>query len=301
MRTVIALGGNAIASDGDVTVAQQRARIGALADAVGELAERGDELLFTHGNGPQVGQLLLQQSRADAPERPLDVLVAETQAQIGYLVADQLESAVDGRVTTVVTRVRVDPADPAFEDPTKPIGPYYTESEAAEQSFETGPVTKPTGESAYRRLVPSPEPTAVLEIDEIRGLVADGVTVVCGGGGGVPVVGEGACEGVEAVVDKDHTTRLVASAVDADCLVMATHVEYAYRNFGTDDEEPIRETDAASLRRALEAGEFAAGSMRPKVAACLRFLDAGGDRAVITTPDSIAAAVDGDAGTQIRP
>ena len=140
MRTVIALGGNAIASDDDVTIPRQKARIGELADAVGRLTERGHELLFTHGNGPQIGQLLLQQSAADAPERPLDVLVAETQAQIGYLIADQLESGVDGRVTTVVTRVCVDPSDQAFEDPTKPIGPYYTEAEAAEKPFETGPV-----------------------------------------------------------------------------------------------------------------------------------------------------------------
>jgi len=301
MRTVIALGGNAIASDDDVTIPRQKARIGELADAVGRLTERGHELLFTHGNGPQIGQLLLQQSAADAPERPLDVLVAETQAQIGYLIADQLESGVDGRVTTVVTRVCVDPSDQAFEDPTKPIGPYYTEAEAAEKPFETGPVRRPTGERAYRRLVPSPAPTAVLEIGEIRKLVAGGVTVVCGGGGGIPVVGERECEGVEAVVDKDHTSQLVASAVGADCLVMVTRVEYAYQNFGTDDERPIRETDAATLRTALEEGEFAAGSMRPKIESCLQFLDAGGDRAVITAPDALVAAVEGGSGTQIHP
>jgi len=301
MRTVIALGGNAIASGSEVTVAQQKATIGEMADPVGTLTEDGHELLFTHGNGPQVGQLLLQQSGADAPERPLDVLVAETQAQIGYLLADQLDSTVDGRVSTVVTRVRVDPDDPAFEDPSKPIGPYYTEEEAAEKSFETGPVRKPTGERAYRRVVPSPEPTAVLESDEIQALVAAGTTVVCGGGGGIPVVGDDGEESVDAVVDKDHTSRLVASAVGADCLVMATDIEYAYRNFGTDDEQPIRETDAASLRAALEEGEFAAGSMRPKIESCLRFLEAGGSRAVITTPDAIVEAVNGAAGTQIRP
>lgn len=312
MRTIVALGGNAIASGSGVTTAQQRAAIGELADPVERLSERGHELLFTHGNGPQVGQLLLQQSAADAPERPLDVLVAETQAQIGYLLVDQLESAVGGRVASVVTRVRVDPDDPDFDDPSKPVGPYYTESEAAERPFETGPVTRPNGERAHRRLVPSPAPTAVLEADEIRALVADGTTVVCGGGGGVPVVeadGESKAtgvegtshEGVEAVVDKDATTRLVASAVDADCLVMATDVEYAYRNFGTDEQEPIRETDAASLRSALEADEFAAGSMRPKVEACLAFLESGGDRAAITTPAAVDAAVEGETGTQIHP
>jgi carbamate kinase len=300
MRTVIALGGNAIASGSDVTVRRQKTKVAELTAPVGALAERGHDLLFTHGNGPQVGQLLLQQSAADAPERPLDVLVAETQAQIGYLLADRLGSAVDGAVTTVVTRVRVDPDDPDLQDPSKPVGPYYTEAEAAEKPFETGAVTTSEGERAYRRLVPSPEPTGVVEADEIRRLVEQGATVVCGGGGGVPVVGDGD-SGVEAVVDKDHTSRLVATAVDADCLVMATDVEYAYRDFGTDDQRPIRETDTESLRAALESGEFAAGSMRPKVEACLAFLDAGGARAVITTPDAIDAAVEGDTGTRIHP
>jgi carbamate kinase len=299
MRTMIALGGNAIAGGGDTAVAEQQARIRETAAPIGRLTERGHGIVLTHGNGPQVGQLLLEQAATDAPGRPLDVLVAETQAQIGYLIADQLEPAIDGRVVTVATRVRVDSDDPDFADPSKPVGPRYTAAKADEKPFETGPVTTPEGERAYRRLVPSPEPKAVLEAAEIRTLVEQGATVVCGGGGGVPVVGDG--EGVEAVVDKDHTARLVAAAVDAEYLVMATDVEYAYRDFGTPDQRPIRETDAASLRAALESGEFAEGSMRPKVEACLAFLEAGGERAVITTPGDIADAVDGDAGTQIRP
>ena len=301
MRTVIALGGNAIASGNEVTVDRQKASIESVAGPVSTLAKRGHDLLFTHGNGPQIGQLLLRQSAADAPSRPLDVLVAETQAQIGYLLADRLEPALDGRVSTVVSRVRVDPADPEFEDPSKPVGPYYTEAEAAEKDFETGPVWQASGERAYRRLVPSPEPTTALETDAIRALVADGVTVVCGGGGGIPVVRDSADRGVEAVVEKDYTSHLVASAVDADRLVMATDVSHAYRDFGTDDERPIRETEAASMRTAVEEEEFATGSMRPKVEACLRFLEEGGEQAVITTPDAIVAAVDGDAGTRIYP
>lgn len=300
MRTVIALGGNAIAGDRTVTIARQKARIQEAVDAIGTLSDRGHEIVLTHGNGPQVGQSLLQQAATDVPERPLDVLVAETQAQIGYLIADQIEPAVDGQIVTVVTRVRVDPDDPDFDDPSKPVGPHYTEAEAAEKPFETGIVTTPDGERVHRRLVPSPEPTAVLEAGAIRDLVERGSTVVCGGGGGVPVVVDGNGEGVEAVVDKDHTTRLVASAVDADCLVMATDVEYAYRDFGTDDQQPIRETDAASLCTALEEGEFAEGSMRPKIEACLDFLAEDGERAIITTPDDIAAAVDGDTGTRIH-
>jgi carbamate kinase len=301
MRTVIALGGNAIASGDEVTTSQQRSRVTEISDSVETLVDHGHELVFTHGNGPQVGQLLLEQAGADVPERPLDVLVADTQGRTGYLIADGLESVVDGRVVSMVTRTRVAQDDPAFQDPSKPVGPYYTETEAAQRPFETGPVRRPDGKRAYRRMVPSPEPVEVLESDEIRALLECGATVVCGGGGGVPVVGNSGYEGVEAVVDKDYTSQLVASAVEAECLVMATDVEYAYRDFGTDDERPIRETDAASLRGALADGEFADGSMRPKVESCLRFLEGGGEQAVITTPDAIAAAVVDNGGTQIHP
>jgi carbamate kinase len=301
MRTVVALGGNAIAGDGETAVASQRERIRETAESVARLTDRGHEVVLTHGNGPQVGALLLQQEEASAPERPLDVLVAETQAQIGSLLVGELHDRIDGRAVTVVTRVRVDPDDPAFDDPAKPVGPYYDEAEAAEKEFETGPVTTPAGDRAYRRLVPSPRPRAVLEAAQIRALVDRGATVVCGGGGGVPVAGDGETRGVAAVVDKDRTTSLVAAAVDADCVAMATDVEYAYRDFGTPDQRPIEETDAASMRAALDADEFADGSMRPKVEACLDFLDRGGRRAVITTPADVPAALDGDTGTRIHP
>jgi len=300
MRTVIALGGNAIASGEHPTVADQRARIRETVEPIHELTERGHDVVLTHGNGPQVGTLLLQQEQVEAPERPLNVLVAETQAQIGYLLAGELDDRIENRVVTVLTRVRVDPDDSDFENPSKPIGPYYSETEAATKSFETGPVKRPDGARAYRRLVPSPRPQEVLESDEIQGLIEQGATVVCGGGGGVPVVDSDGTDGVAAVVDKDYTTSLLAHEVDADCLVMATDVEYVYRNFGTADQELIEEIEAEVLGRALDRGEFPEGSMQPKVEACLDFLDAGGERAVVTSLEEIDAAVDGDAGTQIR-
>jgi carbamate kinase len=317
MRTVVALGGNAVVGQDDVSVARQRKRIRTATDPVRTLTDRGHEVVLTHGNGPQVGRSLERQEEASLPERPLAVLVAETQAQIGYLLADELDPLDEDRVSTVLTRVRVEPDDPAFSNPSKPVGPYYDEAAAAAKPFETMAVTTPEGDDAYRRVVPSPRPIEVLERDEIGTLVDSGSTVVCGGGGGVPVVGDDrsvpdtamslsadeatSASGVAAVVDKDHTTSLIASSVDADLLVMATDVEYAYRDFGTADQRPIRQADTSTMRSALANGEFAVGSMRPKVEACLDFLRNGGDRVVITTPEQIVAAVDGDAGTQIRP
>lgn len=298
MRTVVALGGNAIAS-GRSSIAEQRERVRETADPLSRLTDRGHEVVLTHGNGPQVGTLLDEQERTATPDRPLDTLVAETQAQIGYLLADALDEAVSGRVTTVLTRVEVDPEDPAFSAPQKPVGLYLDSETAAARDFETAAVQTPEDEQAHRRVVPSPDPVAVLKREQIARLVADGATVVCGGGGGVPVVVDDGIEGVPAVVDKDHTSALLADTLDADCLVMATDVPFAYRDFGTDERTPIREADAATLRAALSSGTFGEGSMRPKIEACLDFLDAGGDRAVVTTPGDIAAAVDGETGTQI--
>ncbi|MFB6268939.1 MAG: carbamate kinase [Halobacterium sp.] len=307
MRVVVALGGNALAPAGDVGVSAQRERVGACADHLGALHDAGHSLVVTHGNGPQVGVLLRQQEDSDAPGRPLDVLVAETQAQIGYLVQQAVDERIDGRAASVVTQVAVDPDDPAFDDPSKPVGPYLDAEQARERDVETREVTTPAGETAYRRVVASPRPQAVLERERITSLVADGAPVVCGGGGGVPVVleesdaGERTVAGVPAVVDKDYTSRLVAEHVDAPVLVMATDVPYAYTDFGTPAEEPIEAATADEMRRYLDDGEFGEGSMRPKIEACVGFLDAGGERAVVASTDDVEAAVEGDAGTQIRP
>ncbi|MFD1686194.1 carbamate kinase [Halobellus litoreus] len=299
---VVALGGNTLlGKQGPWTVDEQTAAIERTAREISEAIEDGYEIVLTHGNGPQVGTLLLQQETAsETPQLPLDVLVAETQAQIGYL----LQQALDNELTdstdfiTIVTQVVVDGDDPAFADPTKPIGPFYTEEAAAEKPFETKRVS--TGDRPYRRVVPSPEPVEIVEGDEIANLVHRGNLVIAAGGGGVPVVRDDGLSGVEAVVDKDTTTRLLASELGVGTLVLLTDVEFAYVNYDTPDQRPIREVTARALRTHLEAGEFGAGSMRPKVEACLQFVEEGGDRAVITSPDRLLDALAGETGTQVR-
>ncbi|QLC34961.1 carbamate kinase (plasmid) [Halarchaeum sp. CBA1220] len=301
-RFVVALGGNTLLRSGDGTVAEQRARVRETRDALVVLHERGHDIVLTHGNGPQVGNRLLAEEQSDGEAEPLDVLVAETQAQVGYLLQNGFGDAFGGPPAPVVTRVRVAPNDPAFDDPTKPVGPYYSAADAAEKPFATTEVHRESDGTAYRRVVASPEPEAVLEADRIAALVADDSgPVVCGGGGGVPVVpdGDGGHEGVPAVVDKDYTTRLVADAVDADAVVMLTDVDAVYRDFGTPEQEPIREATPADLRALLDDGEFAAGSMTPKVTACARFVDEAGGRAIVTSPEKLDAALDGEAGTTV--
>jgi carbamate kinase len=300
---VVALGGNTLLGEhGPWTMAEQRAVVERTAAQVAAVIEAGYDVVLTHGNGPQVGNLLLQQeSAAETPQLPLDVLVAETQAQIGYLLQQALDNelAGDQDFVTVVTQVVVDPDDPAFAAPSKPIGPFYTAEEAADKPFETKKVSD--GDRPYRRVVPSPEPVDVVEGEEIGGLVAAGNRVVCAGGGGVPVVREDGLRGVEAVVDKDKTSQRLATDLGAETLVVLTDVSNAYVDFGEADQRPLHRIESAELRAHLEAGEFAPGSMRPKVEACLRFVDAGGRRAVITEPDRLETALAGDAGTQVVP
>ncbi|WP_049985140.1 carbamate kinase [Halobellus rufus] len=318
---VVALGGNALLdADEPWTADAQLAAVEETARRVATVVEDGVDLVVTHGNGPQVGNLLLQQeAESDAPQLPLDVVVAETQGQIGYLLQQALDNAraesrdsaspqgSDGgrsdeaRSVTVVTRVVVDGDDPSFSTPTKPVGPFYSAAEASEKPFETREVDE--GPKSHRRVVPSPEPLDVVETDTIEGLLDRGRAVVCGGGGGVPVVrgDDGRFRGVEAVVDKDHTSQVLANALGAGVLVVLTNVEYAYEHYRTDQQRPIREATPADLDAYLDAGEFAPGSMRPKIEACRRFVERGGRRAVVTTPENFHEGLAGQAGTQIRP
>jgi carbamate kinase len=301
MRLVVALGGNAIAGDrGADPVSQQRAVEGAC-DQIAELIEHGHEVVITHGNGPQVGNLLLKNdlARHVVPPVPLDWCVAQTQATLGFLIVTALEARLPGRfVSTVVTRVLVDAEDPAWRTPTKPIGRYVSEADASER-IAAGEAWEERGEKGWRRIVPSPQPLEILDRASIEALIAEGAIVVAAGGGGIPMVREnGVLRGVECVLDKDLTAALLARTVGADCLLIATDVEAAATGFGTERQEWLGAVEPGRLRALLDAGEFAGGSMGPKVEAALRFARDGG-RSVITSLERLREGIEGSVRTRV--
>ncbi|MDR5671983.1 Carbamate kinase [Halalkaliarchaeum sp. AArc-CO] len=300
---VVALGGNAILEGGKGTIAEQRRRVRQTVSQIGKLGDRGYDLIVTHGNGPQVGQLLLQNEESQSIDRkPLDVLVAESQAQIGYLLQQELHNVLETTPVTLVTRTLVDDDDPAFENPTKRIGPFYGETEAERKEFPTRPDTDGAGNVRYRRVVPSPAPLEILETEHVETLLETGRPVVCVGGGGVPVVKTtDGFAGVEAVVDKDLASRTLANDIGIGELLFLTDVEAAYRNFGTEDQELLSRITAEEAAELLEAGEFGEGSMAPKVEAAIAFVENGGSRAIITATTAVTEALDGETGTTIVP
>ncbi len=310
MRVLIALGGNAMtAPDGRASQADQLAAVTRAVEPIAALAAAGDEVLITHGNGPQVGNLLVKNELAAAvvPPVSLDWCVAQTQGTIGFILLDALERALAARglrrpVTALVSRALVDANDPGFQRPTKPIGRYLPADEVG-VLIEHGQTWADRGVHGWRRLVASPEPLELLEGAAVAALLAAGFVVVANGGGGIPVVRDpdGTLRGVEAVIDKDLGAALLARTVDADVLVIATDVEHVMLGFGTPDQRPIGAVTVAELRAAAAAGEFASGSMGPKVEAVCRFVEAGGQRAAITSLDQIADAVTGAAGTVVSP
>lgn len=299
MRIVVALGGNALLRRGEpAEAAIQRAHVLEVASALAALAS-DHELVITHGNGPQVGLLALEADayKGVAPY-PLDILGAESQGMIGYLLVQALARELPEReVVALLTQVRVDSDDPAFSCPTKPIGPVYSETEARELAARRGWTVARDGEY-YRRVVASPEPKGVVELRAIERLVAAGALVVCGGGGGIPVAeGSGALRGVEAVIDKDLTAALLAEELDAEKLIVLTDVPYVERDWGTPDATPIDVATPAELR----ALTFAAGSMGPKIEAACRFVERTGGEAVIGSLADLGAVSRGEAGTRILP
>jgi carbamate kinase len=298
VRLVVALGGNALLRRGEPAEADtQRRRVAEAAASLAALA-REHELVVTHGNGPQVGLLALQgEAYADVAPYPLDVLGAETEGMVGYLLEQSLRNALPGReAATLLTQVVVDPADPAFAAPTKPIGPVYPEPAARRLAAERGWAIARDGDG-WRRVVASPEPLDVVELTAIRLLVDAGVTVVCTGGGGIPVVADGAVlAGVEAVIDKDLAAALLARLLRADALVLLTDVAAAERWWRTPRAAPIGRATPAELR----ALRFASGSMGPKVEAACRFVEQTGGRAAIGALEQAVELVAGSAGTQVR-
>lgn len=305
---VIALGGNAIKrADEEGTTEQQFRNVEVTCRHILEIIKKGYRVIITHGNGPQVGNLLIQQEEAKklVPPQPLDILGAMTQGQIGYMLQQTLtnylrKEGLNIPVATIVTQVLVNKDDPDFKDPSKPVGPFYTREEAEKLIEEKGYIIKRVkpGEKAFRRVVPSPDPIKIIEKDIIRVLVEAGAVVIASGGGGIPVIEEGGeLRGVEAVIDKDLAGEKLAEIVSADILLILTDVEKVKLNFGKPNEKDLDKLTLAEAEKYLEEGHFLPGSMKPKVIACIRFLKAGGEKAIITSLDKAVQALEGKTGT----
>jgi carbamate kinase len=310
MRVLLALGGNAMsAADGRARPEDQLAAAGVAMAAVADLLEHDVEVVITHGNGPQVGNLLVKNELAAGvvPPVPLDWCGAQTQATLGFVLMDALDAqlrrrGIDRRTAAVVTRTLVDADDPGFARPTKPIGRYLPADEAA-VLVEHGETWEDRGEKGWRRVVASPEPLRIVDAPAAQALVDAGFVVVAGGGGGIPVVEEpdGSLHGVEAVIDKDLGAALLGRSVAADVLVIGTDVPHAVLAYGTPEARDVGVVTAAEMRAYAAEGHFASGSMGPKVDAACRFVEQGGARAVITDLTRITAAVTSTAGTVVVP
>jgi carbamate kinase len=310
VRVLVALGGNAMTGpDGRARPEDQIDAAEVAMEAVADLVASGVDVAITHGNGPQVGNILVKNelSAGVVPPVPLDWCVAQTQATLGFVLMNALQPAlarrgVDRPVAALVTRTRVDRDDPAFANPTKPIGRYLPRTEA-EVLVEHGQRFEDRGERGWRRVVASPDPLEIIDAGTVATLVDQGYVVVANGGGGTPVVREpdGSLRGVEAVIDKDLGAALLADAIQADRLVIATDVEHAVLDFGTDRAQPIETVDLATMRTYAAAGQFASGSMGPKVEAICRYVERAGRPGVITSLANLGAGVRGEAGTIVVP
>lgn len=312
---LVALGGNAIKqADEKGTAEEQFRNVRKTAQQLVQLYKLGYKLVITHGNGPQAGNLLIQQEEGAklVPPQPLDVVGAMTQGQIGYMFQQSLinyfnNDKLNAAVATIVTQVLVREDDPDFQDPSKPVGPFYTKEEADELIKTKGYIikkVKPNEGRVYRRVVPSPDPIKPIEAEAIRKLVNAGVIVIASGGGGIPVVIDketGELRGVEAVIDKDLAGERLAEVVKADIFLILTDVEKAKLNYGKPNEKPIDKITVSEAKKYLEEGHFLAGSMGPKVKACIRFIEYGGKKAIITSLEKAVDALQGKTGTHIVP
>ena len=306
---MIALGGNALLQRGQKgSFDDQYKNVKGTVAKVADLIQRGYKIVLTHGNGPQVGATLLRHEAAKSivPPFPLDACGAETQGFIGYMVQQALRNELKSRgiekiVVTLITRVIVDKHDSAFQNPTKPIGPFYTKEEADQvRALKPELVIKEDAGRGYRRVVPSPDPKIIAERTAIRALVDVGFVVVACGGGGIPIIEEnGHAVGVEAVIDKDLAGQRLATLIGAHIFVVLTDVDGAYVNYGKPNQELIKEITTGKLRNYSKEGQFKEGSMAPKIEAAIRFVESGGERAVIAALGELIEALDGKAGTQI--
>jgi len=309
--TLVAFGGNALLESSDVgTIEEQLRRAELAAEWLVDLVELGRDLVIVHGNGPQVGQVLIQMEEAatKVPPATLDVAVAQTEGGMGYLLEMAIRNRLqatsrEAEVATLLSMVVVDTEDPAFHQPTKPIGPFFSKYRASILRRELGWSMVEDSGRGWRKVVSSPRPIEVLGMDGIRNLLAVGTVVIAGGGGGIPVIRRpgGQVEGVEAVIDKDRTAALMGTELKADLLVNLTNVPHVSRNFGKRNEKRIDRLSAGSARRMVEKGRFPPGSMGPKIEATAGFVEATGNSAIITNLDQLGAALAGDAGTRIIP
>lgn len=313
-RIVVALGGNAILRPGQKgTYKEQLENVKNTTLQIANMVKEGYEVVITHGNGPQVGAVLLQNEGGEklynVPSMPMDVCGAETQGFIGYMIQQSLlnefiKNDIKKSVTTVVTQVLVSKDDPAFSNPTKPVGPFYSKEEAEKRQKEKpDEVWIEDSGRGYRRVVPSPDPKAIIEKDVVNCLISNGNIVIASGGGGIPVIKEddGTYRGVEAVIDKDLAGEKLAQEVDADILLILTDVPNVYINYRKENEKALGEIKASEMEEYQKEGHFKAGSMGPKVKAALRFVKNGGKMAIITALEKAVDALEGKAGTRILP
>jgi carbamate kinase len=306
---VLAMGGNSLIRDKNhIALSFQYERVKETARYIAELIADGISLVITHGNGPQVGFIYRrgELARNELPLIPLDICGADTQGAIGYMIEKALlnefrRRGIDKKVTAVVTQTIVDREDRSFTHPTKPIGSFMSEEEALANKRSSGWEVVEDAGRGYRRVVPSPIPKKIIELGVIELLVQSGYIVIAAGGGGVPVIlnEQGEIEGVEAVIDKDLGSAVLASGLGADTLIISTAVDAVYLNFGRQDQMPLSRVSLSEIRRYLEEGHFKPGSMKPKIEAIINFLENGGEKAIITSPENLLRAFKGEAGTTI--
>lgn len=307
---VVAIGGNSLKRAKERgTFEEQQAHARETCRGIAAILRQGYRIVLTHGNGPQVGEALLRSELAQdvLPANNLDVCDAETEGAIGYLLQQTMdnvlqEAGVPEKVVSIITQVIVDANDPAFLKPDKPIGPFYRREEAAQREERLGWKMVEDSGRGWRRVVASPHPQRIYELDAIRACLDAGLVVIAAGGGGIPVVRRGGqLKGSEAVIDKDRCSALLAMELGAELLVFSTGVTHVYLHYGKQNEKPLFRLSWEEAKAYLRQGEFAAGSMGPKMEAALRYLEFGGKRAIITAPEFMAAAVGGAAGTELAP
>ena len=308
---VVALGGNALVQEGEKgTIQEQFANIRKSITGIVQCIKKGFDVVITHGNGPQVGNMLLRTelSRDKVPELPLGICVADTEGEIGYMIQQTMVNNLQREqikkcAVTILTQVIVDKDDNAFRNPTKPVGPFYNAEEAGKIINEKGWEMVEDGHRGYRRVVASPKPLEIVEKESVKRLLESGEVVIAAGGGGIPVIVEegGSLEGVDAVVDKDLASSVLALEIKADCLMMLTGVEHVCLNYGESDQKPLETITIEEAERYMAEGHFPPGSMGPKVQAAVNFLKGGGECVFITAIDKVWETIAGKTGTRIVP